>query len=106
MANVNDAPTGAVAIDDTTPSQGQTLTAGNTLSDADGLGAFSYQWQRGGVDIGGATGVDLHHRARPTSAPDLRVVASYTDGQGTSETRDQCADRRGGPTSTTRPPAA
>ncbi|MDS4056736.1 LamG-like jellyroll fold domain-containing protein, partial [Accumulibacter sp.] len=34
----NDAPTGSVTIDDTTPAQGQTLTASNTLADADGLG--------------------------------------------------------------------
>ena len=27
-----------------------------TLADEDGLGAISYQWQRNGIDIGGATG--------------------------------------------------
>ena len=56
VANVNDAPTGGVTINGTTPTQGQTLTAANTLADADGLGAISYQWQRGGVNIAGATG--------------------------------------------------
>jgi len=59
---VNDAPTGSVTIDNTTPTQGQTLTASNTLTDADGLGPISYQWQRDGVDIGGATGVAFHQR--------------------------------------------
>ncbi|HMX23820.1 MAG TPA: hypothetical protein PKA11_12720, partial [Accumulibacter sp.] len=43
VANVNDAPTGSVTIDDTTPTQGQTLTASNSLADVDGLGAISYQ---------------------------------------------------------------
>ena len=46
VANVNDAPTGSVTIDDTTPTQDQTLTASNTLADADGLGAITYTWQR------------------------------------------------------------
>ena len=66
------------------PTQGQTLTAANTLADVDGLGAISYQWQRGGVDIAGATGSHLHAgtgRCRPVAS----VVASYTDGQGTAE---------------------
>ena len=46
----NSAPTGSVTIDNTTPAQGDTLTAANTLADADGLsGAISYQWQRDGA---------------------------------------------------------
>ncbi len=53
----NTAPTGSVTIDNTTPAQGDVLTASNTLADADGLsGPISYQWQRDGVNIGGATG--------------------------------------------------
>ena len=55
IANVNDTPTGSVAIDNMTPNEGDTLTASNTLADADGLGAITYQWQRDGVDIVGAT---------------------------------------------------
>ena len=62
MANVNDAPTGAVTIDGTA-SQGQTLTANTSgVGDLDGLGTFSYQWERGGTDITGAT--DAATRAR------------------------------------------
>ena len=82
------------------------LTASNTLADADGLGAISYQWQRDGVDRRrGATGTtytlgdaDVGHT--------IDVVASYTDGHGTAESVasaataavDQCqrrADRVG-----------
>ena len=59
VANVNDAPTGSVTISGT-PAEDQTLTAGNTLADEDGLGTISYQWQRNGVDIAGATGGHLH----------------------------------------------
>jgi hypothetical protein len=48
VLNVNDAPTGAVLISDTTPDQGQTLTAlTGSIADLDGLGAFSFQWQQG-----------------------------------------------------------
>ncbi|WP_300329058.1 DUF4347 domain-containing protein, partial [Accumulibacter sp.] len=84
VTNVNDAPSGSVTIDDTTPAQGQTLTASNTLADADGLGAISYQWQRGGVDIGGATG-STYTTTQADVGQILRLVASYTDGQGTLE---------------------
>ena len=51
---VDDAPTGSVTISGTL-TEDQVLTAGNTLADEDGLGPISYQWQRNGVDIGGAT---------------------------------------------------
>ena len=56
IGNVNDAPTGGVTIDNATPSQGDALTAGNTLADADGLGAITYTWKADGVVVGsGAT---------------------------------------------------
>ena len=84
VANVNDAPTGSVTIDDTTPTQGQTLRAANTLADADGLGAISYQWQRRRVNIAGATGA-TYTTTQADVGQLLRVVASYTDGQGTAE---------------------
>src|SRR5690606_26922765 len=50
----NTPPQGEVTITGT-PAQGNTLTAGNTLEDFDGLGTISYQWQADGVDIPGAT---------------------------------------------------
>jgi len=87
VANVNDAPTGTVGIAGTAE-VGQVLTAGNTLADADGLGTVQYQWQY--RDASGqwhdlATGerytVDGAHAGQA-----LRVLARYTDGQGTAET--------------------
>ena len=54
VANINDAPKGSVAVNGTT-AKGQTLTASNTLEDADGLGAISYQWLRAGEPIKDAT---------------------------------------------------
>ena len=62
-ANVNDAPTGAVAVTGTA-TEDQVLTADtSTLADADGLGTLHYQWQRdsgaGFVNVGARPG-DLH----------------------------------------------
>ena len=85
--NVNDAPTGTVSIDNTTPNQGDTLTASNTLTDPDGIsGAISYQWQRGGVDIAGATGATYVTTQADVNQA-IRVVASYTDDEGANESR-------------------
>ena len=49
VANVNDAPVGVPTITGTV-TEDQTLTADTSgISDADGLGAFSYQWLRDGA---------------------------------------------------------
>ena len=84
VTNVNDAPTGSVTISGTAP-KNQTLTAANTLADADGLGAISYQWQRDGVNVGGAPGPPIRSAMPMSVLP--RVVASYTDGHGTAESK-------------------
>ncbi|MDE4193544.1 hypothetical protein PXL04_21160, partial [Phaeobacter gallaeciensis] len=80
---VNSSPTGSVVISGTA-SEDQTLTASNTISDADGLGSISYQWQRGGVDISGATG-STYTLTQDDVGSVITVVASYTDGGGTAE---------------------
>ena len=49
--------------------------------DDDGLGVITYQWQRGGVDIGGATGSTYTLVDADVGAL-ITAVASYTDGQG------------------------
>ena len=52
---MTDAPVGVPTITGTV-TEDQILTADTSgISDADGLGAFSYQWLRDGVAIGGAT---------------------------------------------------
>ena len=84
VSNVNDAPTGSVSIGGT-PAEDQTLTATNTLADADGMGPVSYQWRRNGVDIGGATGATYTLGDLDVGAV-ITVAASYTDAQGTPET--------------------
>ena len=83
----NQAPTGAVVG---TAAQGQILTASNTLADADGLGAVAYQWQVSGnngatwSNIAGATG-STYTLGQAHVGKQMRVQASYTDGQGTLE---------------------
>ncbi|MCO6055363.1 heme peroxidase, partial [Pseudomonas sp. MOB-449] len=88
-AQVNDAPTGAPVISDTTPLQGQLLTVTRgTIADADGTttSVFSFQWQAS--NDGGVTWANV---GAPSASftPGvgqvgqlLRVVASYTDDQG------------------------
>ncbi|MBI5910227.1 MAG: hypothetical protein HY848_09780 [Betaproteobacteria bacterium] len=83
VTNVNDAPTGAVTVAGTT-AQDQTLTAANTLADADGLGNISYQWKAGGSAISGATGSTFVLTEAQVGKA-ITVTASYTDGHGTAE---------------------
>ncbi|WP_406645684.1 CHRD domain-containing protein [Aliisedimentitalea scapharcae] len=85
VANVNDAPTGAPEISGAAH-VGNTLTADTSgIDDADGLGTFSYQWQRDGADIDGATGA-TYELTGADLGEDVSVAVSFTDGQGTDET--------------------
>ena len=83
VVNVNDAPTGVVTITGIA-TQGQTLTALNTLADADGLGTISYQWQAAGVNIVGANN-NSFTLAQAQVSKTITVVASYTDAFGNAE---------------------
>ena len=101
VANVNDAPTGLPGITGTVVAQGQELTADTSaIADADGLGAFGYQWQRGVTDDKGTadtaddsvswTAIVGETAATYTLAQadvghQVRVVVGFTDGQGTAE---------------------
>ena len=95
VANTNDDPTGAVDANSAsvTVQQGNTLTADNTLADADGIGTISYQWQssleQNGSEeswsaISGATST-TYKMTQSVVGSYVRVVASYTDGYGTAE---------------------
>jgi Ca2+-binding RTX toxin-like protein/methionine-rich copper-binding protein CopC len=83
VANTNDAPTGSVSITGSVV-LGGTLTASNTLADADGLGSISYQWLADGVAISGATS-SAHTVTSTDLGKHLSVQANYTDGGGTAE---------------------
>ena len=61
------------------------LTADNTgISDADGLGALSYQWMRDAVAIAGATG-STYTLGDADVGSQISVTASYIDANGTAE---------------------
>jgi methionine-rich copper-binding protein CopC len=79
----NARPTGSVTISGTF-TQGQTLSAANSLADLDGLGAIKYQWSAGGVLIQGAAD-STYVLTQGDLGKAITVAASYTDGQGTLE---------------------
>jgi hypothetical protein len=84
VANVNDLPTGVVTINGT-PAEDEQLTANTSaLADEDGLGAFSYQWRAGGVNISGATAINYTLTPAEIGST-ITVVVSYTDLQSTAE---------------------
>ncbi len=90
--------TGAPVVSDTTPTEGQQLTAQTgTIADANGLGTFSYQWQQSAngttwTNIAGATSQTFTPQDLASTAAgaqlgqQLRVVVSFTDGGSTVET--------------------
>ncbi len=87
VANLNDAPTGAVTITGTV-TQGQTLTADtSTISDPDGPSSltFTYQWTRGGNPISSATG-RTYTLTQADVGKAITVTVSWTDAGSTVET--------------------
>ena len=88
VSNVNDLPTGVIVISGTV-AKGQTLTATNTLSDADGLGTLSYQWQS---SLDGSTWLAIAGATKTTYklvnsdvSKSIRLTIRYTDKLGTAE---------------------
>ncbi|UWR10000.1 DUF4214 domain-containing protein [Sulfitobacter mediterraneus] len=85
VQDINDAPQGSVQINGQAQEGATLIAITNGLSDADGLGSFSYQWQRAGSDIAGATGSSYALQQGDVGAA-ITVQISYTDGQGHLET--------------------
>ncbi|MDX2422795.1 MAG: DUF4347 domain-containing protein [Amphritea sp.] len=84
QAGINADPEGGVSINGTAV-EDQTLMADvSALSDDDDLGAFSYQWQRDGVAVAGATGNQYQLDDADVGAV-INVVVSYMDGGDTHE---------------------
>ena len=79
---VNHAMTGTVSISGQT-GIGQTLTASNSLADADGVGTISYQWLRNGIAISGAV-ASSYQLVQTDAGNSITVKASYIDGWGVS----------------------
>ncbi|MBE8189630.1 MAG: hypothetical protein HAW58_01905 [Candidatus Thioglobus sp.] len=70
-----------------TTAQGSVLNADiSAISDADGLGAFSYQWQAGGTNITGATNQTLTLTAAEIGALLNANAASGTISSATTRT--------------------
>jgi Ca2+-binding RTX toxin-like protein len=80
----NTAPAGAAALRGWL-GVGQNLRCDGWLSDAEGLGVFSYQWLRNGAAIEGATLTTLRLGAEDLGAA-IAVQISYRDGLGSLET--------------------
>lgn len=90
IVHVNNAPTGQVFTSPQAAREDGTLTAfTDNLVDEDGLGPFSYSWERG---LGGAfTAIEGANGASYTPGQgdvgsQIRVVVSYIDAGGTAET--------------------
>ncbi|WP_434620287.1 peroxidase family protein [Tabrizicola sp. M-4] len=91
---VNRPATGAPVISDTSPTEGQAITADIAgIADPNGItaGSFAYQWQRSAD--GGATWVNITGATAPSFTPAqaqvgqvLRVQVQFTDALGTVET--------------------
>lgn len=64
----------------------QLVIDSSSISDADGLGSFSYQWYRNGNAISGATSNDYWLRSTDLGTA-TSVAISFTDGLGFNETR-------------------
>jgi Ca2+-binding RTX toxin-like protein len=89
VQNINDAPVGTVTLSDLTPTEGEALTAAQFITDADGTvnAVFTFTWQS---SANGLTWVNVGTGPQFTPAQaevnrQLRVVASYTDDNGTPE---------------------
>ena len=79
--HVNAEPTGTITFTGS-PTQGETLTASNTLVDADGLGTITYTWKAGTTTLGTGSTYTL---TQAEVGKTITVTASYTDGFGTTE---------------------
>ena len=76
LANVNDNAVGVPTITGTVQ-EDQILTADTVgISDADGLGAFSYQWLRSGAVIGAASGCSSWLNPSRCSRSPCRIAAA------------------------------
>ena len=86
----NEAPIGIALISGTLV-KNKTLTADvSGISDADGLGVFSYQWNRGDLAIDGAT-ASSYTLGELDVGKSISMAVSYTDAHGTRETVNSSA---------------
>jgi alpha-tubulin suppressor-like RCC1 family protein len=89
MAIVNNLPSGDATITGN-PIEGETLTASNSLQDADGLGDISYQWYADASLIADATFATLILTPAHVGAA-ITVKAFYTDNLGFEDEKTSVA---------------
>ena len=90
---LNNPSSGTVSIAGTI-AENEVLTASNTLADVDELGTISYEWH--GSSDNGVTWTPISSGESLTLTEDevgqhIKVVASYTDGEGTAESIESSA---------------
>ena len=83
----NTPATGTVTINDATPAENQALTVANTIADADGIqaGTLRFDWQTEtapGVWVAASNNTATFTPDDPEVGQALRVVATFTDGDG------------------------
>jgi len=83
IANINDAVTGTVTISGDAVERNE-LSVSVSLDDEDGLGAFSYQWERDSLAIEGATG-STYLLTQEDVGSSVSATVSFIDGFGTLE---------------------
>jgi len=93
VQNINNTGTGAVLLSGTQPKEGETVTASTTtMDDADVLGPISFQWKSKAISDSSFTNITNQTSSSLVLTEELVdkviiVVASYTDGQGFSESK-------------------
>jgi hypothetical protein len=84
IVNINDPVVGYPIIDNS-PLQKQILNVDvSGLSDEDGLGEFTYQWLRDGVELAGTT-MSSYTLTQDDVGTQISVEVNYTDNFGTDE---------------------
>jgi len=89
IESANHAPTGSVTLSGTA-TQGQVLTAANTLADTDGIGIITYTWEQS-LDnttwstVTGSGNSSTYTLLNAQVANYIRVVANYTDALANAE---------------------
>ena len=90
VVNTNDNPVGVPTISGTLAEKKVLTADASGISDVDGLGEFSYQWNRDGVAIDGATGTS-YTLGELDVGKSISVSVSYTDGFNESEVVNSAA---------------
>lgn len=82
--STNNSPTGNAIVNGDLLQGAELIADVSSVSDVDGLGTFSYQWLRGGINISGASS-SSYLLTQDDVGKKIQLLVSYTDGTGTQE---------------------